>query len=72
MIIVTNETVEHERGSPPRPPTRQEFESKLRQCARGVLAGEQTLLAVRYLYQLGTLPDIRHLLDALSLAPSQH
>jgi hypothetical protein len=36
-----------------------------------VLSGEQTLLALRYLYQLDTLPDLHHLLDALSLAPSQ-
>ena len=35
-----------------------------------VLSAEQTLLAMRYLYQLDTLPDIRRLLDALSLAPS--
>jgi 2-methylcitrate dehydratase PrpD len=64
------ETVEHERGSPQRPPTRQEFETKFRHCARDVLSAEQTLLAMRYLYQLDTLPDIRRLLDALSLAPS--
>ena len=64
------ETVEHGRGSPQRPPTRQEFETKFRQCARDVLSAEQTLLAMRYLYQLDTLPDIRRLLDALSLAPS--
>jgi 2-methylcitrate dehydratase PrpD len=64
------ETVEHERGSPQRPPTRQEFETKFRQCARDILSAEQTLLAMRYLYQLDTLPDIRRLLDALSLAPS--
>ena len=63
------ETVEHARGSPQRPPTRQEFEGKFRQCARGVLSPEQTLLALRYLYQLDTLEDLRLLLDALSLAP---
>ena len=64
------ETVEYERGSPQRPPSRQEFEAKFRRCARDVLSTEQTLLAMRYLYQLDTLPDIRCLLDALSLAPS--
>jgi len=63
------ETIAHERGSPQRPPTRQEFETKFRQCANNVLSAEQTLLALRYLYQLDTLPDVRLLLDALSLAP---
>jgi 2-methylcitrate dehydratase PrpD len=62
-------TVEHERGSPQRPPTRQEFEVKFRQCAREVLSADQALLAMRYLYQLDTLPDLRRLLDALSLSP---
>jgi 2-methylcitrate dehydratase PrpD len=62
-------TVEHARGSPESPPTRQELEAKFRQCARHVLAAEQTLLALRHLYQLETLPDLRRLLDALSLAP---
>lgn len=64
------ETVEHAHGSPQRPPTRQEFEAKFRQCARNVLSAEQTLLAARYLYQLDTLTDLRLLLDALSLPPS--
>lgn len=62
-------TVAHERGSPQRPPTRQEFEAKFRQCARHVLSAEQTLLAMRYLYQLDALPDLRRVLDVLSLAP---
>lgn len=43
-------------------------EVKFRQCARAVLPSEQILLAARYLYQLDTLPDLRRLLDALSLA----
>ena len=30
---------------------------------------EKTLLALRYLYQLETLPQFRMILDALSLAP---
>ena len=63
------ETVEHESGSPQRPPTRPEFEAKFRQCASVVLSAEQTLLAMRYLYQLDTLPDLRRLLDAMSLVP---
>lgn len=63
------ETLEHESGSPQRPPTRPEFEAKFRECASVVLSAEQTLLAMRYLYQLDTLPDLRRLLDALSLAP---
>ncbi len=63
------ETVEHELGSPERPPKRPEFEAKFRQCTKDVLSAEQTLLAMRYLYQLNTLPEMRLLLDALSLAP---
>lgn len=63
------ETVEHERGSPNRPPKRPEFEAKFRQCARHTLPEDKTLLALRYLYQLDTLPDFRLILDALSLAP---
>jgi 2-methylcitrate dehydratase PrpD len=63
------ETIEHESGSPQRPPTRPQFEAKFRECASVVLSAEQTLLAMRYLYQLDTLPDLRRLLDALSLAP---
>jgi 2-methylcitrate dehydratase PrpD len=63
------ETVEHERGSPERPPKRPEFEAKFRQCAKNVLPPEQILMALRYLYQLDTLPDCRLLLDAMSLVP---
>lgn len=51
------EIVEHKRGSPQHLPTRQDFETKVRQCARDVL-----LLAI--------LSDIRRLLDTLNLAPS--
>lgn len=64
------ETIEHESGSPQRPAPRPEFEAKFRECASVVLSAEQTLLAMRYLYQLDTLPNLRRLLDALSLAPS--
>lgn len=67
---VLTATVEHESGSPERPPKRPEFEAKFRQCAKGVLSSEQTLLALRYLYQLDTLPAFRQVLDALSLAPT--
>ena len=63
------ETVEHARGSPQRPPTRPEFEAKFRQCAASALSSERTLLAARCLYQLDTLPDMRTLVDTLSLAP---
>jgi 2-methylcitrate dehydratase PrpD len=63
------QTVEHERGSPERPPKRPEFEAKFRQCVRHVLPEDKTLLALRYLYQLDSLPDFRWVLDALSLAP---
>ena len=63
------ETVEHARGSPQRPPTRPEFEAKFRQCAAAVLSTERTLLAARCLYQLDTLPDLRGLVDILSMAP---
>ncbi len=63
------ETVEHERGSPERPPKRPEFEAKFRHCVRHTLPEDKTLLALRYLYQLDTLPDFRLILDALSLAP---
>jgi 2-methylcitrate dehydratase PrpD len=63
------ETIEPESGSPQRLPTRPQFEAKFRECASVVLSTEQTLLAMRYLYQLDTLPDLRRLLDALSLAP---
>jgi 2-methylcitrate dehydratase PrpD len=63
------ETVAYERGSPERPPKRPEFEAKFRQCAKGVLPGEQILMALRYLYQLDTLSDCRLLLDAMSLVP---
>jgi 2-methylcitrate dehydratase PrpD len=63
------ETVEHERGSPERPPRRPEFEAKFRQCVRHALPEDKTLLALRYLYQLDTLSDFRMILDALSLAP---
>lgn len=62
-------TVEHARGSPQRPPTRPEFEAKFRQCAAAVLSTERTLLAARCLYQLDALPDLRNLVDILSLAP---
>jgi 2-methylcitrate dehydratase PrpD len=62
------ETVEHARGSPQRPPTRPEFEAKFRQCAAVVLSTERTLLAARCLYQLDTLPDLRALMDTLSVA----
>jgi 2-methylcitrate dehydratase PrpD len=65
---VVTATVEHARGSPQHPPRRPEFEAKFRQCARDVLSSEQTLLAMRYLYQLETLPAWRQVLDALSLA----
>jgi hypothetical protein len=61
--------VEHERGSPERPPRRPEFEAKFRHCVRHTLPEDKTLLALRYLYQLDKLPDFRLLLDALSLAP---
>jgi 2-methylcitrate dehydratase PrpD len=64
------ETVTHERGSPQRSLNRTEFEAKFRQCAQLVLAPEQMLLAARYLYQLDSLPDLRRLLDALSLTPA--
>lgn len=67
---VLTATVEHESGSPERPPKRPEFEAKFRQCAKGVLSTEQTLLALRSLYQLETLPAFRQVLDALSLAPT--
>lgn len=63
------EAVEHARGSPLRPPTRPEFEAKFRQCAGAVLSTERTLLAARCLYQLDALPDMRTLVDTLSLAP---
>ena len=63
------EAVEHARGSPQRPPTRPEFEAKFRQCAGAALSTERTLLATRCLYQLDTLPDMRTLVDILSLAP---
>ena len=63
------ETVEHPRGSPQRPPTRPEFETKFRQCAGAALSTERTLLAARCLYQLDTLSDMRTLVDTLSLAP---
>lgn len=63
------ETVEHARGSPQRPPTRPEFEAKFRQCAAAALSTERALLAARCLYQLDTLPDLRSLVDVLSLAP---
>ncbi len=63
------ETVEHERGSPQRPPKRPEFEAKFRHCIRHVLPEDKALLALRYLYQLDTLPEFRLILDALSLAP---
>ena len=63
------EAVEHARGSPQRPPTRPEFEAKFRQCAAAVLSTDRTLLAARCLYQLDTLPDMRTLVDTLSLAP---
>jgi 2-methylcitrate dehydratase PrpD len=62
-------TVAHERGSPQRPPRRQAFEAKFRDCAKTVLSTAQTLLAMRYLYQLDTLPAMHLLLDGLSLAP---
>ena len=62
------ETVEHERGSPERPPRRPEFEAKFRHCVLHTLPEEKTLLALRYLYQLETLPQFRMILDALSLA----
>ena len=66
------ETVEHERGSPERPPQRQEFEAKFRQCAKDVLPPDNILLAMRCLYQLDTLPEFRRVMDALSLeAPNQ-
>ncbi len=72
VIELTNgqqltETVEHERGSPQKPPKRPEFEAKFRQCAKDVLPADQILQALRYLYQLNTLPDLRLLLGALSL-----
>ncbi len=63
------ETVEHERGSPERPPRRPEFEAKFRHCVLHTLPEEKTLLALRYLYQLDTLPNFRMVLDALSLVP---
>jgi 2-methylcitrate dehydratase PrpD len=63
------ETVEHERGSPQRPPRRPEFEAKFRHCVRHTLPEDKTLLALRYLYQLDTLPHFRMILDALSLVP---
>ena len=63
------ETVEHARGSPRRPPTRPEFEAKFRQCAGAALSTERTLLSARCLYQLDTLPDMRTLVDTLSMAP---
>ncbi len=63
------ETVEHERGSPERPPRRPEFEAKFRHCVLHTLPEERTLLALRYMYQLETLPQFRMVLDALSLAP---
>jgi hypothetical protein len=63
------ETVEHERGSPERPPRRPEFEAKFRHCVLHTLPEEKALLALRYLYQLDTLPQFRLILDALSLAP---
>ena len=62
-------TVEHEIGSPERPPRRPEFEAKFRNCVRHILPEAKTLLALRYLYQLDTLPEFRMVLDALSLAP---
>ncbi len=64
-----SETVEHERGSPSRPPKRPEFEAKFRHCVRHTLPEDKTLLALRYLYQLDNLTDFRLILDALSLAP---
>ncbi|PON15821.1 hypothetical protein C2W62_21775 [Candidatus Entotheonella serta] len=63
------ETVEHERGSPERPPRRPEFEAKFRHCVLHTLPEEKALLALRYLYQLDTLPQFRLILDALSLSP---
>ena len=63
------EAVEHPRGSPQRPPTRPEFEAKFRHCAGAALSTERTLLAARCLYQLDALPDMRTLVDTLSLAP---
>ena len=62
-------TVAHAHGSPQRPPRRQAFEAKFRDCAKTVLSTAQTLLAMRYLYQLDTLPAMHLLLDGLSLAP---
>ena len=64
---VVTATVEHAWGSPQRPPKRPGFEAKFRQCVKDVLSPEQTLLAMRYLYQLETLPSLRLVLDALSL-----
>lgn len=66
------ETVEHARGSPQRPPQRPEFEAKFRQCAKDVLPPDKVLLTIRCLYQLDTLPDLRRLMDGLSLASAEH
>jgi hypothetical protein len=57
------------RGTAQRLVALQQVCTEFRQCARDVLSSEQILLAARYLYQLDTLPDLRRLLEALSLAP---
>ena len=69
------QTVEHEIGSPRAPPKRPEFESKFRRCTKEVLSSDNILLAMRYLYQLETLPDFDMVPDAMSrvaMPPSPH